>query len=202
MPEENEVRNGGMKMASKKEIKELLKKLNVTEKDMDNFWNELYDTNFTIRNMTDNGKTWRNLNAYTISELPTQKEKDLAVAEEKRIKAEEAERERLRKEADKKYYAEHFDEVMLSKIDNGEELTRREIRELTWKAFDCEEGENRRWTRTVTSYVELCGRTFSVDWEEGLTEYQENEFYDQPYEVELKTYEKTIVVKEWMRVRR
>jgi hypothetical protein len=37
-----------------------------------------------------------------------------------------------------------------------------------------------------------------VEWEEGLTENQENEFYNQPYEVEKKTYEKTITVTEWV----
>ena len=32
----------------------------------------------------------------------------------------------------------------------------------------------------------------------GLTEYQENAFYEQPYEVEKRTYEKTITVTEWI----
>ena len=36
------------------------------------------------------------------------------------------------------------------------------------------------------------------DWEEGLTELQENEFYDQPYFVEPK--EETIVVTRWEKI--
>ena len=45
--------------------------------------------------------------------------------------------------------------------------------------------------------VELCGRTFGINWFSGLTECQENEFNEQPYEVEKHEYEKVITVKEW-----
>ena len=99
------------------------------------------------------------------------------------------------------YYRKHFDELMVEKIDKKEDLTEKELKALV---FECEEvdrtyGENRRWTRGVQSVVKLCGRYFLVYWDEGLTECQDNEFYDQPYEVEKKTYEKTVTVNEWIK---
>ena len=52
------------------------------------------------------------------------------------------------------------------------------------KEVDRQEGENRRWTRTVSTIFEFEGNFYSLDWEEGLTESQENEYFCQPYEVE------------------
>lgn len=37
-------------------------------------------------------------------------------------------------------------------------------------------GESRRWTRTAYSVVEIEGRYFEINWEQGLTESQESEF--------------------------
>lgn len=93
-----------------------------------------------------------------------------------------------------------YKEELLNKIDSGKNLTEDELQHLIW---ECEEvdrdyGDNGRWTRGVISVVELCGRYFEVYWEEGLTEYQENEYYNQPVEVEKKEYDKTIHVVEWV----
>ena len=55
-------------------------------------------------------------------------------------------------------------------------------------------GENGRWTRPVTSIIEFGGRYFQIDWDEGLTEYQPNEFYDQPFEVKKESHEEIITV--------
>lgn len=75
------------------------------------------------------------------------------------------------------------------KIYNGEILTKAELCEAI---FDCEEvdtqyGENRRWSRSVSTIIKIKDKLFCINWEQGLTECQENEFYDQPYEVEEKT---------------
>ena len=84
-------------------------------------------------------------------------------------------------------------------LQNGENLREDDLRYLVWNyEIDRENGENRRWSRTVTSIVEIGGKTYSIDWEEGLTECQENSFYDQPIEVEKHEYEKTIKVTEWL----
>lgn len=92
-----------------------------------------------------------------------------------------------------------FEKNMVHKIDNGEILTEKEIRDVIYEfEIDSEYGENRRWTRSVSSVVKLCDRFFMIDWEQGLTECQENEYYCQPYEVEKREYEKTIKVIEWI----
>ena len=78
-----------------------------------------------------------------------------------------------------------FEEELLAKIDNKEKLSESEISDLAYYCtFDKEEGELRRWSRTITSYVKLNERFFKIEWEEGLTEQQENEFYNQPVEVD------------------
>lgn len=41
------------------------------------------------------------------------------------------------------------------------------------------QGENRRWSRNNIEIFEVDGRYFGLDWEEGLTESQEDEVYEQ-----------------------
>ena len=145
------------------------------------------------------GKSWNNMTMYQIQQLPTLKETTLQQIKEKE------EEERMKAEADQKakdekqYYWDHFDEIMVKKIDRGELLTESELRAVVFETNEIErnEGENRRWTRSVESIISMCGRYFCIVWEEGLTEKQENEFYDQPYEVAKVTYDKTITVTEW-----
>lgn len=184
-----------------KEQKTWMKESGYTETQMDAFWNDNVDTNPIVRNLNSHGMSWRDMNLVCVKQLPTQKERDLKAIAEKEAKEradKEAEEARLREE---KYYNEHFDELMVNKILTHEDLTDRELSELVYGyAVETDYGENRRWTRTNTTVVKLLGRYFSVDWEEGLTEYQENEFYNQPIEVEKKTYEKTITVTEWIPV--
>jgi len=187
-------------MATKKDIKKLLKKLNLKESDMDTYWNELIETNWKIKSLNDSGKTWRDLNTYLIEQLPTQKQRDIESAERKE-KEEQAKIEaELKAKQEKEYYEEHYEEIILNKIDSGEKLSERELASLVWdfEEVSREYGDNRRWTRSVTSIIKIDDRFFCVNWENGLTECQENEFYDQPYEVEKKTYEKTITVTEWV----
>lgn len=106
---------------------------------------------------------------------------------------------------DPEYAKEHYEEILVDRIDSiatgnkEDELTEKELTEILWKLkeVDREEGEDLRWVKPVTSIFELCGRFFAIDWYEGLTEYQSNEFYDQPYEVTKHT--KQITVTEWVR---
>ena len=182
-----------------KEQKEWMKEAGYTNLQLDEFWNENIETNPIIKNLNAHGMTWRDLNLSCVMQLPTQKEKDLKAIEESAAK-EKAEKEaEEKKKMDKKYYWEHFNEIMLNKIDAKEKLTEEELSELVYeRGIETEEGENRRWSRTNVTIVELENRHFSICWEQGLTEMQPNEFYDQPIEVEKKTYEKTITVTEWV----
>lgn len=184
-----------------KEQKVWMNESGYTESQLDSFWAENIETNAIVRNLNANGMTWRDMNLSCVKQLPTQRERDLKALSEK------AEKERAEKEAEekkrqeKKYYADHFEEIMVSKIEHNENLSRKELSTLVYEYdLETEHGENRRWTRSNTTIVELMGRYFSIDWEEGLTEFQENEFYSQPIEVTKKTYEKTITVTKWVPV--
>jgi len=186
-------------MATKKEIKEILKELKLTEIDIDNIWDDLAKTNWKVKSLNEAGKTWRDMNTHVIKQIPTQKERDLAQAEQERIKKENEEKEKLKIESDKKYYQDHFEEIIINKIDNKVKLSEDELKTLIFEyGKETEEGDSRRWTQSITTIVDLLNRNFSINWERGLTECQDNEFYEQPYEVKLKVYQKTITVKEWV----
>ena len=120
-------------------------------------------------------------------------------AEEAAIKQAEEEQ----KAKDDAYYNEHFLELMVEKIDNKIELTEDEVRNLVMEeAYEVTAGENRRWSRTISSLFEHGDRLFMVDWEQGLTESQENMFYDQPYEVEKTVTTRTIEVEDVVYVKK
>lgn len=181
-----------------KEQKEWMKESGYTETQLDSFWNENIGTNPVITNLSNHGMTWRDMNLCVVKQLPTQKERDMKALEEKKRLEEEQKAEELRKQQEMEYYSTHFEEIMVEKIDKGEDLTETELNTLVCEfGVDSEYGDNRRWSRTVTTIVELCGRHFSIDWEEGLTECQIDEFYNQPVEVRMHTYVKTITVTEW-----
>lgn len=92
-----------------------------------------------------------------------------------------------------------FEKEIVAKIDAGEKLSEQELRELVWEyETDQVKHDSGRWTQTIETIVELCGRTFRIMWGRGLTECQDNEFNCQPVEVKKHTYEKTITVTEWI----
>lgn len=47
--------------------------------------------------------------------------------------------------------------------------------------------ELNRWSRNVQTIIKYKNKYYSILWEQGLTEYQDNGFYEQPYEVIKKT---------------
>jgi len=181
---------------NKTEIKNLLKKMDLTESQMDEFWKENYDTNFIVRNLTDHDKTWRDLNTTVARQLPTQKQKDLERIQKEKIEEEERLKAELEVKEGKNYYYEHFEELMVAKIDNKEKLTEQELKDIRDFSIKEIKGDESRWTVEIESILEMCGRYFSLYWDRGLTEMQENEFYNQPVEIEEVT--KTITVTEWV----
>lgn len=93
-------------------------------------------------------------------------------------------------------------EQFISKYDNSlDEFTEDELRSIPWEGIEgaefieTKEGEDHRWQREMTEFFKIGDRYFAIPWMAGLTEYQENEFYEQPYEV--KPTEKIIKVIEW-----
>ena len=98
---------------------------------------------------------------------------------------------------------EYTEEYFLHLLDNHRIFSREDISnflDLCELIDERQYDEPRRWSRFVTSICQIGDRYFSVDWDQGLTEYQENEYMWQPYEVTKHEYEKTIIVTEWQRV--
>ena len=100
-----------------------------------------------------------------------------------------------------KYSEDYF----LNKYDNHIEFEPQDYQRLVYEYELPEEtryGEPRRWSRWAVSICKLKDRYFKVDWDQGLTEMQEDEFYDSTIEeVRPYEYEKTITVKEWRPVK-
>lgn len=181
-------------MATKKDINAFLKRNNLTEDQVTALWNDLAPTNSTLAYFIQQGVSWKSQNMYVIEQIPTLKEKDVARLENKKKEEEEAEKASVIKAEQEKYYHDNFLELMANKIDNKEALTEEELETFVYlHSYEVEWGENRRWSRSVSSLCEHGDRFFITVWEEGLTESQGNYFSDQPYEVE-KIEHTTVVV--------
>lgn len=88
-----------------------------------------------------------------------------------------------------------FEKDILSKIDSNKKLTEDELQELIFEyAIDYEDIDQTRWTMIKLTIIKLGDRTFSIEWEEALTEQQESQIYPQ-VPVEVKQVEQ--VVKVW-----
>ena len=192
---------GKRKNSTKAERTALLKKLGYTEADMQKFWDECIPVNHKIRMLSNAGLNWTDLCIWQIEQLPTLKETTLKQLRDNAMQRIAVMNDKIRELGQKEYYAEHFDEIMVQKIDNGETLTEDELKALVWEYHNVAriEGENRRWSRTVRSVIKLCGRYFEIEWEQGLTENQEDQFFEQPYEVEQDTYKKVVEVHNWVK---
>lgn len=88
------------------------------------------------------------------------------------------------------------EKTLLGKLREGIKLSSREIEDMLWENEEVyrEEGEDGRWSRTITSVLKLEDESlWAVNWEFGLTELQENDFWEQPYEVTLEKKEVVVV---------
>ena len=188
-------------MATKKEINIWLKENGYTKEQVTQYWDECCEINWKCRMLRDSGKNWTDIPMFLIEKLPTLKETTLKQIKEKEDKERAEKLKEFEESQNKKYYEENFELIMFNKVLNKEPLSETELQRLLDYEV-CEEryyGDNRRWTRTVYSIIELKARYFMLEWEQGLTESQENCFLTQPYEVECIEKEKLIVVKEWKR---
>lgn len=85
--------------------------------------------------------------------------------------------------------------TIIEKMYDGQELSEKELKYLaTGFSLDYVEpgdyihvdefdGDIGRWTQSVQTIIQAGEDFWAIDWERGLTEIQENEFYDQPYRV-------------------
>lgn len=85
------------------------------------------------------------------------------------------------------------------KLRAGEKLNRAEISCLAtgynyfgdidvgkYEKIEVIEGDVGRWSRSMTTIISIDNDFWAIDWERGLTEYQDDEFDLQPYRVERK----------------
>lgn len=93
-------------------------------------------------------------------------------------------------------YKLSYEERLALKVKNGEDLKERELRDLNnyFEVVYEEEGEPRRWSQYMTTVIKVDDDLYCYTWDKGLTENQENEFYNQPYPVNLETEVKMIEV--------
>lgn len=93
-------------------------------------------------------------------------------------------------------YKLSYEERLALKLKNGEDLKERELRDLNnyFEVVYEEEGEPRRWSQYMTTVIKVDDDLYCYTWDKGLTENQENEFYNQPYPVNLETEVKMIEV--------
>lgn len=167
-------------MANKNEINTWLKENNYTWEDMDKIWEECCKINTKCKLMKESGKNWSDLNIFLIKGLP-----DVSDLARKRLEKENLEKKKKEElEYQKRYYEEHFEDIIVNKIMSGEKLTETELQRIVSDySYDTIPGSKHRWTQTVRTICIIKDRYFSVDWEEALTENQCNSFMNQPYEV-------------------
>lgn len=78
-----------------------------------------------------------------------------------------------------------IDEYFQNKIDNKIDFTEEDFWDFIDEySIETEYGDLRRWYRSATTICEFNGKYYACEWDQGLTEIQENQWYgDQPYEV-------------------
>ena len=57
------------------DMKKVLKELDKTDEELSKMWSDLYTKNFIVKNLTDHGKTWRDLNPQAIKSMITEYDK-------------------------------------------------------------------------------------------------------------------------------
>lgn len=85
-----------------------------------------------------------------------------------------------------------------NKIINGEKLSEKELKYCAWGDVGTyvgeKEGDSGRWTQSMSTIFEIDNQLYCIDWECGLTECQENEYWEQPYKVKRVEKEVTTTV--------
>ena len=94
-----------------------------------------------------------------------------------------------------KQYSEDYFQYLL---DNNIQFEEDDFRRFLWEyQVDAIPDEPRRWSQFVDAVCKLKDKYYMFSYDRGLTEMQEDEFWEseQPYEVE--PYEKTITITAW-----
>jgi len=164
-------------------------------------WHEAAEKNSLVANLIKQNIDWRNMNMSVIKSIPHEKEN--------RIKREEAARIKIKKKKGRKIWKLKIEQDRPESLNNEDLLIERCLKkdltesELTDIIFDDSvakmveeiEGADRRWVRSMETIIQIKDRYFSIQWDRGLTENQDNYFHSQPVEVirEEKVICKTVI---------
>jgi len=91
-----------------------------------------------------------------------------------------------------------MEEIITRKLKQQEELTDSELEEMQWRFEEVfeEEGKDGRWSKTMKTVFKVGDDLYALEWERGLTEMQENQYFKQPYKVKLVKKEVTVTTTE------
>ena len=93
-----------------------------------------------------------------------------------------------------------YDKIVF-RLKSGEKLSDSELEYLVYDGCTVDEieGSMGRWTQHVQTILNIDEELWAIDWERGLTECQDSEFWSQPYRVKMR--EKQIVIKEYVAIK-
>jgi hypothetical protein len=97
---------------------------------------------------------------------------------------------------------DEYEKGLYEQLVKGEKLTESELIDFLEFEVDIIEGGDRRWYRSITTISKIGDKFFAMEWDKGLTENQEDEFYNQPYEVELEEAVVTKTIKKWNKIQK
>ena len=93
--------------------------------------------------------------------------------------------------------------TIIEKMYAGEKLSRDELKALVYEDAEDDyeiitqsEGSEGRWTRAMDTIIKTGKDYWDIPWDRGLTEHQENEFWEQPFRV--KPVKEVITVTRWV----
>lgn len=92
-------------------------------------------------------------------------------------------------------------EELKNKIINGEKLSEEEVKNIVYEDLfyqvDRVEGEDHRWARKIDLIYEIDGNYYRIYYYRGLTECQEDEFWEQEA---LKVKKEPFTIYKWVEV--
>lgn len=189
-------------MNTKSKLKEFLNKHNQTDDGMKAIWDELAKISETANCIYKSvEKEWQKIPLHLLEESLTAKEKILAKREEEERKKIDQQTNQQIKEQNTRYYEEHFEEIILRKIENKEWLTAEDVELLINEDNFYIETiviDKYDWTELVNTIIKLGGKYYSVYWQRALTENQENFFESQ---LALEVEKRAIETYSWVEIK-
>lgn len=93
-----------------------------------------------------------------------------------------------------------FWETFCQRYDAGDKFDSYELEEMAYDGDEVERNKGDVYKRRqfMETIFVVDGRHFSLSWVKDLSDYGDDEFYNQPEEVVLHEYEKLVKVREWI----